>query len=100
MNQYSNNLKLITEWKLPSGEEKWDIKEKYYKSWNNDKDEYLSHMNNEFTEDKSYKPTKKIENNPVRNPSNIKGPKDNLTNQNFKEVNFVVDDEEKQNEQN
>jgi hypothetical protein len=57
-------------------------------------------MNNEFTEDKSYKPTKKIENNPVRNPSNIKGPKDNLTNQNFKEVNFVVDDEEKQNKQN
>jgi hypothetical protein len=32
MNQYSNNLKLITECKLPSGEEKWDIKEKYYKS--------------------------------------------------------------------
>ena len=68
MNQYSNNLKFITECKLPSCEEKWD--------------------------------TKKIENNSVRNPSNIKGPKDNLTNQNFKEVNFVVEDEEKQNEQN
>jgi len=96
----NNNLNYITECKLPSDNGKWDIKEKYFKSTNNDdEDEHLGHRNFDYIENKFKKQNEAKKTNPIPYSNNKESQTNTLNNPNLKVVNNVLDDTKIENKQ-
>ena len=95
----NNNLKYISECRLPSDDGKWRVIEKYFKNSYNDEDEHLGHNNFEFTENKYNKEAKKKEITPIFNQNNKESKINKLRNKNLKVINNILDDEKKENKQ-